>query len=213
MKNTLLFTTLIAGVALTGCNKSTRTSTADSTVPPATTTDTTPTTTTVGESLDRAGDRTAAATRRAADNVGDATRNAADSVGDAARTAGANMREAGRDISARMSEWRLSASEIEADVTANRPIVRTNTKATAPTGKIDDDALENLIKGRLQADSKLADLKFDVNANDKGEVELEGKARTTDQIAQAMAVALSNDSVTKVTSKIKLDADAGPNRR
>lgn len=213
MKNTLLFTTLIAGVALTGCNKSTRTSTADTAVPPATTTDTTPRTTTVGESLDRAGDRVAGATRNAADNVADATRNAADNVRDASRTAGANMREAGRDLSARMTEWRLSGSEIESDVMANRPIVRTNTKATAPTGKIDDDTLESAIKGRLQADSKLADLKFDVNANDKGEVELEGKARTTDQIAQAMAIALSNDSVTKVTSKIKLDPDAGPNRR
>jgi hypothetical protein len=173
MKNTLLFTTLIAGLALTGCNKSTRTSTAD-TVPPATdttaTTTTTPPTTTdtVGAKVDRAGDRVADATRNAADNVRDASRNAA-----------ASMREAGRDLSARMSEWRLSASDIEADVMANRPIVRTRTDATTPTGKIDEDTLESAIKGRLHADSKLADLKFDVNANGKGEVELEGKARTT----------------------------------
>lgn len=209
MKNTLLFTTLIAGLALTGCNKSTRTSTADTTVPPtsdtaATTTPrTTPTTTdTVGAKVDRAGDR-----------VADATRNAADSVRDASRDAAASMRQAGRDVSARMTEWRLSASDIEADVMAKRPVVRTRTDAITPTGKIDEDTLESAIKGRLHADSKLADLKFDVNANSKGEVELEGKARTTDQIAHAMAVALDSDSVTKVTSKIKLDPDAGPNRR
>jgi hypothetical protein len=208
MKNTLLFTTLIAGLALTGCNKSTRTSTADTTVPATdttttTTSTTTPTTTdTVGAKIDRAGDR-----------VADATRNAADNVRDATRDAGAAMREAGRDISARMTEWKLSASDIEADVQANRAIVRTRTDVTTPTGKIDEDALESAIKGRLHSDSKLADLKFDVNANSKGEVELEGKARTTDQIAHAMAVALSSDNVAKVTSKIKLDPNAGPNRR
>jgi hypothetical protein len=222
MKNTLLFTTLVAGIALTGCNKSTRTSTADTTSPygttdttaATTTTTTTPTTTdTVGASLDRAGDRVADASRNAADNVRDATRNAADNVRDASRSAAASMREAGRDISAKMTEWRLSASDIEADVQANRNIVRTRTDATAPTGKIDEDTLESAIKGRLHADSKLADLKFDVNANGKGEVELEGKARSTEQIAHAMAVALSSDNVTKVTSKIKLDPDAGANRR
>jgi hypothetical protein len=208
MKNTLLFTTLIAGLALTGCNKSTRTSTADTTVPATDTTATTTTTTTpattdtVGAKLDRAGDR-----------VADATRNAADNVRSASREVGAEMREAGRDISARMSEWRLSAADIESDVQANRPIVRTRTGATTATGKIDEDTLESAIKGRLHSDSKLADLKFDVNANEKGEIELEGKARTTDQIAHAMAVALSSDNVTKVTSKIKLDPDAGPNRR
>jgi hypothetical protein len=204
MKNTLLFTTLIAGLALTGCNKSTRTSTTDTTVPATdTTVTTTPTTTdTVGAKVDRAGDRVANATRNAADNVRDASRDAA-----------ASMRQAGRDISARMTEWRLSATDIESDVMAKRPVVRTRTDAVAPTGKIDEDTLESAIKGRLHADSQLADLKFDVNANSKGEVELEGKARTTDQIARAMAVALDSDSVTKVTSKIKLDPDAGPNRR
>ena len=205
MKNTLLFTTLIAGLALTGCNKSTRTSTADTTVPATTDTTvaTTPTTTdTVGAKIDRAGDR-----------VADATRNAADNVRDASRDAAASMRQAGRDISARVTEWRLSASDIEADVMANRPVVRSRTDVVTPTGKIDNDTLEKAIKGRLHSDPKLANLKFDVNANNKGEVELEGKARTTDQIAHAMAVALDSDSVSKVTSKIKLDPDAGPNRR
>ena len=205
MKNTLLFTTLIAGLALAGCNKSTRTSTADTTVPPVTDTTaatTTSTTDTVGARVDRAGDR-----------VADATRNAADSVRDASRDAAASMRQAGRDVSARMTEWKLNASDIEADVAAKRDIVRTRSDVLTPTGNIDKGNLEKSIKGQLHSDSKLADLKFDVNANTKGEVELEGKARTADQIAHAMAVALSHDGVSKVTSKIKLDPDAGPNRR
>ena len=161
----------------------------------------TTTTDTVGARMDRAGER-----------VADATRNAADNVGNASRDAAASMRQAGRDVSARMTEWRLSSSDIEADVMANKPVVRTRTDAVT-TAKIDKGTLEKAIKGRLNADMKLADLKFDVNANAQGEVVLEGKARTTDQIAHAMAVALDSDSVTKVTSKIKLDPDAGPNRR
>jgi osmotically-inducible protein OsmY len=212
MKNTLLFSTLIAGIALTGCNKSTRTSTADTTAPATDTTMSTPATTdTAGARLDRATDRAADATRNAADRVGDATRNAADNIADASRSAAANMREAGRDLSARMSEWRLSSNEIEADLKADREIVRTRTAATTTT-RIDEDTIENAIKGRLAADTQLSTLKFDVNANNRGEVELEGKARTAEQVARAMAVALDSDGVTKVTSKIKLDPNAGPNR-
>ena len=198
MKNTLLFTTLVAGLALTGCNKSTRTSTADTTVPPPAPT----TTDTVGARVDRAGDR-----------VADATRNAADNVRDASRDAAASMRQAGRDISARLTEWKLNASDIEADVQAKRDVVRTRSDALTPTGNIDKGNLEKSLKAQLNADPMLPELKFDVNANSKGEVVLEGKARTTDQIAHAMAVALSHDGVAKVTSKIKLDPDAGPNRR
>lgn len=212
MKTTLLFTTLVAGLALAGCNKTnTRTATADTTPPTTDTTaarttstsSTTPATTdTVGAKIDRAGDRMA-----------DATRSAADSVRDASRDAAASLRGAGHDLSARMTEWRLSKTDIEADVMADRPVVRTRSDVVATsTGKVDDDTLEKAIKGRLQSDSSLANLKFDVNANKKGEVELEGKAQTTDQIAQAMAIALDNDGVTKVTSKVKLDPNAGTRR-
>jgi osmotically-inducible protein OsmY len=206
MKNTLLFTTLVAGLALTGCNKSTRTSTADTTVPPATDTaaSRTPAATTdsVGAKVDRAGDR-----------VADATRNAADSVRDASRDAAASLRQAGSDLSARMTEWKLNASDIEADVMAKRDIVRTRSDALTPTGKVDKGAIEKSLKAQLNSDAMLPGLKFDVNANDKGEVNLEGKARTTEQIAHAMAVALNHDGVAKVTSKIKLDPDAGTNLR
>jgi osmotically-inducible protein OsmY len=205
MKNTLLFTTLVAGLALTGCNKSTRTSTADTTVPPPVDTAATPATSrtdTLGAKVDRAGDR-----------VADATRNAADSIRDTSRDAAASMRQAGRDLSARMTEWKLNASDIEADVMAKRDIVRTRSDVLTPTGKVDKGDLEKSLKAQLNSDPMLPELKFDVNANDKGEVNLEGKARTTEQIAHAMAVSLNHDGVAKVTSKFKLDPDAGPNRR
>src|SRR5262249_44783305 len=116
-----------------------------------------------------------------------------------------------KDLSARITEWKLNSSDIEADVMAGRPVVRSRTDATV--GKVDKGNMEKAIKGRFASDSMLSNLKFDVDANSKGEVELEGKAQTTDQIAHAMAVALDNDGVSKVTSKIKLDADAGTKRK
>lgn len=201
MKNTLLFSTLVIGLALTGCNKSTRTSTAstsptypsDTAPATATTPSTTASTDTLGAKVDRATDRMA-----------DATRNAANKVSDAAR-------DVGHDISAKVTEWRLNASDIEADVVAGRPVVRTNNSAGAPTGKIDKGNLEKTIKGKIAADAKTADLRLDVNANAKGEVELEGKARSAEEIAAAMACALDTEGVTQVTSKIKIDPKAGRN--
>lgn len=200
MKTTLLFTTLLAGLALTGCNKSTRTSTADTNPPPAPE-PTTSTTDSLSTKMDRAGAQ-----------VADASRNAADKVTEATRSAAASVREAGHDLSTRMSEWRLSKSDIESDVMADRPIVRTRSDVTTPTGAIDTSMIEKNIKSRIQSDSMLSGLKFDVDANKQGEVELSGKARTADQIAQAMATALDTDGVTKVTSKIKIDPNAGMNK-
>ncbi len=200
MKNTLLISLAAAGLVLAGCNKSTRTSTASTDPALAPATPAPAASDTVGAKIDRAGDRVASASREAADKIADASRDATNAV-----------REAGHDLHARYTEWRLSDSDLRADIDANRDIVRTRTSIGAPTGKVDKGTIEKAIKGRLHAD--FPDLKFDANANSKGEVELEGKARTTDQIAHAMAVALDTDGVTQVTSKIKLDPDAGPNRK
>jgi osmotically-inducible protein OsmY len=133
-------------------------------------------------------------------------------VADASRDAVSAVKTAGHDMSAKMTEWRLNASDIEADVTAGRPVIRTNSTAGAPTGKIDKGNVEKAIKGKLAADPQTANYKFDVNANSKGEVELEGKVKTADEIAHAMACALDTEGVAQVTSKIKIDPKAGHNR-
>jgi osmotically-inducible protein OsmY len=133
-------------------------------------------------------------------------------VSDATRSAANKVGEAGRDLSAKMTEWRLNASDIEADVNAGRPVVRTNSSAGTATGRVDKGNMEKTVKGKLAADSKVADLKLDVNANAKGEVELEGKARSAEEIAAAMACALDTEGVTQVTSKIKIDPKAGSRR-
>ena len=108
-----------------------------------------------------------------------------------------------------MVEWKLSASDIQADLDNDNPIVRTkDTSAGAPTGKIDKSVVKSAVEGKLAADSDLAPLKLDVDVDRTGEVKLSGKAHSAEQVGKAIASALDTDGVGKVTSKIKLDKDA-----
>jgi hypothetical protein len=182
MKKTLLFTSLIAGLALVGCNKSTRSSSTaanDTTPPPATT------------------------TPSSTDSLANDMKTAANSAGDALRSAGNSVA-----TSARIAEWKLTADDINADLAAHRDIVRTRDAAAAPTGKMDKSVLKSAVEGRIKADSELAELKLDINSKSDGSIELEGKAQTADQVGKAIALALDTDGVTKVTSKIKLSDNA-----
>jgi osmotically-inducible protein OsmY len=72
----------------------------------------------------------------------------------------------------------------------------------------DKSALKSSVESKLNADSEVAALKLDVDASKDGEVSLEGKAHSADQVGRAIALALGTDGVNKVTSKIKLDKDA-----
>lgn len=210
MKKTILFSTLVCGLVLSGCNKSTKTDTASTTtLPPASDT----ALTTSSTSTDSLANRTSAAAREAGNDLSRTANNAANSLeraGDRAANAMSNM---AHDASARITEWRLSSQDIQADLAADRDIVRTRTAAVgAPTGKIDKDTLQSAVEGRIKADSDLSKLKLDVNAKGEGEIQLEGKALTADQVGRAIALALDTDGVTKVTSKIDLDKDAVKNR-
>lgn len=216
MKKPFLFTILLSGIALTGCNRSTQSETAATDTMPVTTDQTAATTPVSSDTYAQ----TEAASRNAANDVAAAGRevsndvsrgidNAAASMRSAGRDAANAMSQASRDASAKLNEWKLSAQDIEADLAANNPIVRTNTSAGAPTGRLDEDALEESIKAKFKGDTELATHKFDVNVDGKGAVELEGKAASADQVGKAIALALSTEGVTKVTSKIKLDKDAG----
>jgi osmotically-inducible protein OsmY len=196
MKKTLLFATLVTGVALVGCNKSTRSTSAstDTTTPAATT-----------AANDTAATANTASTTASADmrNAGADLRSAANNAGDALRNAGSSMAS-----SARVMEWKLTANDINADLAAHRDIVRTKEASGAATGSMDRSVVKSAVEGRIKADSDLAALKLDVNPKGNGEVQLEGKAQTADQVGKAIALALDTDGVTKVTSKIKLDKDA-----
>jgi len=195
MKNTLLLTALVSALALVGCNKSTRT---------ATTADTNPSTTATTADTTTAGQRIDAAANRASDNIADAAHSASNAMHSAVNSTATQ---------ARIVEWKLSASDIQADLDRNNPIVRTrDTAAGAPTGKVDTSVVKSAVEGKFAADSDLAPLKLDVDADKTGEVKLSGKAHSADQVSRAIATALDTDGVNKVTSKIKLDKDAKTTR-
>ena len=164
MKKTILFSTLLCGLVLSGCNKSTKTDTASTTtLPPASDT----ALATSSTSTDSLANRTSAAAHEAGNDISRAANNAANSLeraGDRAANAMSNM---AHDASARITEWRLSSQDIQADLAADRDIVRTRTAAVgAPTGKIDKDTLQSAVEGRIKADSDLSNLKLsDARAN------------------------------------------------
>ncbi|PTX95486.1 BON domain-containing protein [Opitutus sp. ER46] len=195
MKTSLLFALALAA-ALTGCNRSTHsndTAAADTAAAPSS--DYTAT----GNSTHAVTGNATASTHNAADDMRSAANSASGAIGDAV---------SGIATTARIAEWNLKPSDIAADLAADREIIRTkDAGAGAPTGKADADVLENLVKGRLNADSAIAPLKLDVDANKTGEVKLSGKAKTPEDVGRAIALALDTEGVTKVTSKIKLDAD------
>lgn len=195
MKKTILFTTLAAGLALTACNKSTRSSDTA-----AVNTDTTTSIAATDTSRSVSNDLS-----RAANNAGNAIERAGERTADA-------MSNMANKASAKMTEWKLSARDIEADIAADRDIVRTKDAGVQPTGNIDKSTLQSAVEAKIKADSELANLKLDVNADRQGEIQLEGKALTADQVGKAIALALDTEGVNKVTSKIKLDKDAVKNR-
>jgi osmotically-inducible protein OsmY len=108
-----------------------------------------------------------------------------------------------------MAQWKLTASDIQADLDNRREIVRTKDENVgAATATNDKSVIESMVKGRLEADSDIAALKIKVDADKHGDVTLKGKARSAEEVGRAIALALDTEGVTKVTSKIKLDKDA-----
>ena len=107
-----------------------------------------------------------------------------------------------------MTEWRLGDSEIQADIDRGVAIVRTKDSIVgAPTGHTDDSVIETMVKGKLQADSVTSKCTIDAKAKN-GEVTLSGNADKASQVGRAIALALDTQGVTKVSSEIKISAQA-----
>lgn len=197
MKNTILLSSAVIALVFAGCNKSTRTSTAANDPYPMTTP-------TVSEQV-------AADTRAATDNAARDLRNAGDKASDNIKTgighASSAMSGAASNVahSAHMTEWRLNTTDIQADLDAKREIVRTKSAAGAPTGSMDKSTVKSAVEGRLKADTELSAFKLQVDPGKDGEVNLDGKVNTADQVGKAIALALDTDGVTRVASKIELD--------
>lgn len=105
----------------------------------------------------------------------------------------------------RITEWRLSPAEIQADLDRGVAIVRTkDTTVGAPTGNMEDDVLETMVKGKFQADSQVSQASIEVEADD-GEVTLKGDANQADVVGRAIALALDTQGVSKVSSEVKVE--------
>ncbi len=112
------------------------------------------------------------------------------------------------DITSRISEWRLSSGELQRDLDQGVTVVRTKDVGVgAPTGSTDDELMKTMVKGKLQADSESSKAMIDVDAKN-GEVMLKGSADSAASIGRAIALALDTEGVTKVSSDVKLSAQA-----
>jgi hypothetical protein len=175
MKKIILLSSLTVGLALVGCSKSARTSTASNDNPPP------------------------APASSAVDAI---AKDASNALRAGASTVAATAREI---------EWKLTNDDIKDDVAAGRKIERS--KAGAPTGAtVDKSDLKTAVEARIRADSSIANMPIDVDADRDGQINLSGKTNTVDQVGRAIAVALDTDGVAKVSAKISIDKQGNAHR-
>lgn len=99
---------------------------------------------------------------------------------------------------------------MQSDLDRGVTIVRTkDTVVGAPTGSTDDEVIETMVKGKIQADSETAKATIEVDAKN-GEVMLKGSSNSAAALGRAMALALDTQGVTKVSSDVKVSGQAKP---
>ena len=110
-------------------------------------------------------------------------------------------------ISDKLTEWKLTPSDLKADLEKGGRIVRSKAASTsAKAGAMFDNAkVVTVINGKLLADSQLSALKINVDA-DKGVVTLNGTVKSPELIGRAIAHALDTDGVTQVVSLLTVQS-------
>jgi uncharacterized lipoprotein NlpE involved in copper resistance len=134
------------------------------------------------------------------DTAVDRTKEAAATVVDKTKEVATDAKNA---ISDKLTEWKLTPSDIKADLKKGGAIVRTKTVAAGETvASVADNArIVTVINGKLVADADLSALKINVDAN-AGQVTLKGTASSEAAIGKAIALALDTNGVTQVTSEL-----------
>jgi hyperosmotically inducible periplasmic protein len=109
-------------------------------------------------------------------------------------------------IAAKLVEWKLTPSDIKADLEKSGRVVRDKTVAAGEKvgGVIDNARLVTVINGKLVADKDLSALKINVDATD-GVVTLKGTVASVDLIGRAIALSLNTEGVTQVISLLTVD--------
>lgn len=135
--------------------------------------------------------------------LADKTKAAADTAVDKTKAAAVDVKNA---ISDKLTEWKLTPSDIKADLEKDGRIVRTKTVAAGEKiGTVADNArIVTVINAKLVADSDLSALKINVDA-DAGTVTLKGTVSSPDFIGKAIALALDTDGVNQVISLLTVE--------
>jgi hyperosmotically inducible periplasmic protein len=126
-------------------------------------------------------------------------------LSDRAETAVDNTKEAAVDakdaIADKLVEWKLTPSDIKADLEKTGRVVRDKTVAAGEKvgGVIDNARIVTVINGKLVADDDLSAFKINVDATD-GVVTLKGTAPSVELIGRAIALALNTEGVHQVIS-------------
>lgn len=135
--------------------------------------------------------------------LADKTKAAADNAADKTKEVAVDVKNA---ISDKIVEWKLTPSDIKADLEKGGRVVRTKTVAAGEkVGTVVDNArIVTVINAKYVADSDLSALKIDVDA-DAGTVTLKGTAKSPEFIGKAVALALDTDGVNQVISLLTVE--------
>jgi hypothetical protein len=156
-------------------------------------------------------DKTKAAAETAMDQTKAAAKEVADKTKEVAKDVASKTREVAVDVknavSERLAEWKLTPSDITADLEQGGRVVRTKALAAGEKiGNVADNArIVAVINGKLVADSELSALMINVAA-DRGTVTLTGRVASADLIGKAVALALDTNGVSQVVSLLKVKA-------
>jgi osmotically-inducible protein OsmY len=109
--------------------------------------------------------------------------------------------EAKDAIGDKLVEWKLTSTDIKADLEKGGRVVRSKTAAAGASAAtmFDNAKTVTVINAKLVGDSQLSAIKINVDA-DRGVVTLKGTVKSVDLIGRAIGLALDTDGVTQVIS-------------
>jgi osmotically-inducible protein OsmY len=114
-------------------------------------------------------------------------------------------------LNARLAEWKLTPSDIKADLEKSGRVVRDRSLAAGEKagGALDNARIVAVVKGKYVADRHLSALKINVDA-DQGVVTLNGPVGSLELAGRAIALALDTEGVTQVIGLLKIDSAEAP---
>jgi len=139
----------------------------------------------------------------------------AEQVKDTAVKVATDVKDAAVDakdaVAAKIVEWKLTPSDIKADLEKSGRVVREKSVAAGEkSGEVISDArIVTVINGKLLAAADLSVFKINVDA-DKGVVSLTGTVKSPELIGRAIELALDTDGVTQVVSLLTIEESVEP---